>query len=80
MDTSKGTDSSTSGTTSRKKAETLDLDKLPSATAEVAEALERNRPGPMTYEEYFRWLAQFHWTKEQLEAIPLNKGPRFTLD
>lgn len=34
----------------------------------------------MTYEEYFRWLAQFHWTKEQLEAIPLNKGPRFTLD
>jgi hypothetical protein len=75
-------DSSTSTTGSADPAEdlTLDIDALPSATGEVAEALERNRPGGVSYEEYFRFLKQFHWTEEQLRAIPLSSGPRFTLD
>ena len=37
-------------------------------------------PGPMTYEEYFRFLKQFHWKEEQLGAMPLEDGPRFTFD
>jgi hypothetical protein len=46
----------------------------------VSEALERNRPGPISLEEYARFLKQFHWTTEQLRAIPLSTGPRFMLD
>lgn len=49
-------------------------------TPEDCEALERNRPGGVSYEEYFRFLKQFHWTAGQLRAIPLSSGPRFTLD
>jgi hypothetical protein len=59
---------------------TLDIDKLPMPTREDCEALERNRPGGVSYEEYFRFLKQFHWTEEQLRAIPLSTGSRFTLD
>jgi hypothetical protein len=48
---------------------------------EVAEALERHRPGPMTLEEYARFVKSFRWTTEQLRAIPTSEGlPRFTLD
>ena len=48
---------------------------------ETAEALERNRPGPMTLEEYARFVKGFAWTAEQLRAIPTSEGiPRFTLD
>ena len=47
----------------------------------TAEALERNRPGPMTLEEYARFVKGFAWTMEQLRAIPTSEGlPRFTLD
>ncbi|MFI5181273.1 MAG: hypothetical protein ACHQPI_07775 [Thermoanaerobaculia bacterium] len=46
----------------------------------MSEALERNRPGPISLEEYARFLKQFRWTEEQLRAIPLSSGPRFTLD
>jgi hypothetical protein len=59
---------------------TLDLDVAFRATPEDCEVLERNRPGGVSYEEYFRFLKQFHWTEEQLRAIPLSSGPRFTLD
>jgi len=34
----------------------------------------------MTLEEYARFLKQFPVTVEQLRAIPLFSGPRFTLD
>lgn len=61
-------------------AEPLDLDDLPLAPAEVARALEENRPGRVSLPEYARILKQFHWTVEQLRAIPLASGPRFTLD
>ena len=51
------------------------------ASPEVADALERNRPGPMTLAEYAEFVRQFHWTAEQLRAIPTAEGlPRFTLD
>jgi hypothetical protein len=50
-------------------------------SAEVADALERNRPGPMTLEEYAGFVKGFRWTTEQLRAIPTSEGlPRFTLD
>jgi len=50
-------------------------------SAEVADALERNRPGPMTLEEYARFVKSLRWTTEQLRAIPTSEGlPRFTLD
>lgn len=65
---------------SRARPEPLDLDALPSASPAVAEALERHRPGPMSLPEYARFLKQFRWTAEQLRAIPLARGPRFTLD
>jgi hypothetical protein len=71
---------STTGSTAPAEDLTLDLDKLPMPTPEDCEALERNRPGGVSYEEYFRFLKQFHWTEEQLRAIPLSTGPRFTLD
>jgi hypothetical protein len=53
---------------------------VPVPAPEDCEALERNRPGGVSYEDYFRFLKQFHWTEEQLRAIPLSTGPRFTLD
>jgi hypothetical protein len=34
----------------------------------------------MSLPEYARFLKQFRWTEEQLRAIPLATGPRFTLD
>jgi hypothetical protein len=47
---------------------------------EESEALERNRPGPISLEEYARFLKQFTWTKEQHASRPPASGPRFTLD
>jgi hypothetical protein len=48
---------------------------------EVAEELERNRPGPMTPEEWVAWTKSIAFTAEQLRAIPTSEGlPRFTLD
>jgi len=74
-------DSSSSGSAFGAVPERLVLDDLPLATGEVAEALERNRPGPMTLEEYARFVKGFAWTAEQLRAIPTSEGlPRFTLD
>ena len=61
-------------------SEPLDLDGLPWASPELAEALERNRPGPISLEEYARFLKQFTWTKEQHASRPPASGPRFTLD
>ena len=50
-------------------------------SAEVADALERNRPGPMSLEENARFVKSFRWATEQLRAIPTSEGlPRFTLD
>jgi hypothetical protein len=50
-------------------------------SAEESEANERNRPGPLALPDYARFLKQFHWTREQLRAIPLHTGvPPFTLD
>ncbi len=82
MATSPEKGSSNSGSASAVPDEdlTLDLDVAFRATPEDCEALERNRPGGVPYEEYFRFLKQFHWTEEQLRAIPLSTGPRFTLD
>ncbi len=64
----------------RPSPEPLDLDVAFNASPEVSEALERNRPGPVSLEEYARFMKQFQWTEEQLRAIPLSTGPRFTLD
>jgi hypothetical protein len=48
---------------------------------EVAEALERNRPGAMSPEEWVAWMKSLAFTAEQLRAIPTAEGlPRFTLD
>ena len=82
MASSKRPDSliSTAGSAGPVEALTLDLDGLPMPTPEDCEALERNRPGGVSYEEYFRFLKQFHWTEEQLRSIPISTGPRFTLD
>lgn len=50
-------------------------------SAEVADALERHRPGPMSLEEYARFVKGLRWSAEQLRAIPTSAGlPRFTLD
>ena len=80
VDTSKkpGSPSSTTGSTPR--PEPLDLDGLPWASPELAEALERNRPGSISLEEYAQFLKQFTWTKEQHASRPPASGPRFTLD
>jgi hypothetical protein len=82
VDTSpeKGSSTSGSGSAGHDEDLTLDLDVAFRATPEDCEALERNRPGGVSYEEYFRFLKQFRWTEEQLRAIPLSTGPRFTLD
>lgn len=46
-----------------------------------SEALERDRPGPLTRAEYPEFVWQFHGTAEKLKAIPTAEGlPRFTLD
>lgn len=60
--------------------EPLDLDAMPSATGAAAEGLERERAGGLPYEDYFRFLAQFERTEEELRRIPPATGPRFTLD
>ena len=72
--------SSTSTATSRPRPEPLDLEVAFRASPETSAALERNSPGPMTLPEYARFLKQFHWTREQLRAVPPTTGPRFTLD
>ena len=57
------------------------LDDAFRASPEVSEALERSRPGPMTLAEYAEFVRRFHWTAEQLRAIPTAEGlPRFTLE
>ena len=71
--------SPTSGTGSPRRAEPLPDDAFV-VTPEVAEALERNRPGPMTLDQYARFVKRFHFTAEQLRAIPLASGERFRLD
>ena len=73
--------SSSSGRGSAPAPDPLDLDGLPIATGELAESLERHRPGPMTLDGYARFVSAFPWTAEQLRAIPTAEGlPRFTLD
>lgn len=73
--------SSNSGRGYAADPEWLDLDEMPIATGADAEALERNRPGPMDLDEYARFVAGFRWTPEQLRAIPTSEGlPRFTLE
>ena len=75
-------ESSKSGSSSAGGGEdlTLDLDVAFRATPEDCKALLRNSPGGVSFEEYSRFLKQFRWTEEQLRAIPLSTGPRFTLD
>ena len=80
MATSPAPGSSSSTNASKPVPEPLDLDGLPFPSPETCEALERNRPGPMTLPDYARFLKQFHWTAEQLRAVPPPTGPRFTLD
>lgn len=80
MSTSRGPDSSSSTSASVAGPEPLHLEELPLATGEVAEALEKNRPGPMTLDQYARFVRRFHFTAEQLRAIPLASGERFRLD
>ena len=81
MSRSTGQDSTSCGSACAAGPERLVLDDLPIATGAAAEALERNRPGPMTLEEYARFVKGFAWTAEQLRAIPTSEGlPRFTLD
>lgn len=73
--------SSSSGRGCEVDPEWLDLDELPIATGADAEALERARPGPMSLDEYARFVMRFAWTPEQLRTIPTSEGlPRFTLD
>lgn len=73
--------SSSSGKGSHVDPGNLDLGELPIATGADAEALERARPGPMSLDEYARFVVGFPWTSEQLRAIPTAEGlPRFTLD
>ena len=81
MATSRRRGSPSSTPDSRPVAEALDLDALPFPTPEESDTLERCRPGPMTLPEYAKFLKQFHWTEEQLRAIPTHEGiPPFTLD
>ena len=80
MDTSKKLGSPNSTTGSGSRPEPLDFEGLPWASPELAEVLERNRPGPISLEEYARFLKQFTWTKEQNDSRPPASGPRFTLD
>ncbi len=61
-------------------AEPLDLDAMPSATGTAAAGLERERGAGLPYGDYFRFLAQFERTEEELRRIPPTTGPRFTLD
>lgn len=74
-------DSSNSGRGYAVDPEWLELNELPIVTDEDAEAMERTGPGPMSLEEYARFVKGFRWTTEQLRAIPTSEGlPRFTLD
>lgn len=74
-------DSSISGRRSGANPDWLDLDELPLATGAAAEAMERNSPGPVTLDDYARFVKSFSFTSEQLRAIPTSEGqPRFTLD
>ena len=41
--------------------------------------MERERPGGLPYADYFRFVKQFQRTEDELRAIPLSSGPRFTL-
>ena len=50
------------------------------ATPAESGALDRNRPGSMTFEEYARFMEVLQPSVEELRAIPLASGPRFTLD
>ena len=75
----KETDSSSSTIASRPRPEPLPDDAF-SFSPEESEALERNRSGPISLEEYARFLKQFTWTKEQHASRPPASGPRFTLD
>ena len=79
MDTSNGQGSSTSGNGSERAAEPLDIERLPSATGPAAEALGREEPGGLPFEEYFLFLKRLGITEEQLRGIPCSSGPRFTL-
>ena len=80
MGTSNGQGSSTFGNASDRAAEPLDIERLPSATGAAAEALGREEPGGVPFEEYFLFLKRLGVTEEQLRAIPCSAGPRFTLD
>lgn len=81
MSRSNAPDSVSSGRGCGPDPEWLDLEALPLATGAAAEALEKNRPGPMTLAEYAEFVRRFHWTAEQVRAIPTAEGlPRFTLD
>ncbi len=74
-------DSSNSGRNYGVDPEGLELNELPIVTGEDAEAMERTGSGPMSLEEYARFVKCFRWTAEQLRAIPTSEGlPRFTLD
>jgi hypothetical protein len=43
--------------------------------------MERNRPGPISLEEYARFVKSFQRSGEPLRAIPAaERLPRFTLD
>lgn len=79
MKPSKETGSSSSTIASRVRPEPLPDDAF-FASPEESEALERNRPGPISLVEYARFLKQFTWTKEQHASRPPASGPRFTLD
>ncbi len=79
MKPSKETDSSSSTIASRPRPEPLPDDAF-SFSPEESEALEQSRPGPISLEEYARFLKQFTWTKEQHASRPPASGPRFTLD
>lgn len=79
MKPSKETVSSNSTIVSRPRPEPLPDDAF-CFSPEESEALERSRPGPISLEEYARFLKQFTWTKEQHASRPPASGPRFTLD
>ncbi|MBX5483713.1 MAG: hypothetical protein IRZ16_17965 [Myxococcaceae bacterium] len=61
---------------SRRDADLLDLDRGIPTTPSDVEALRRNRPGPMTFEEYLRFLEQF--PRPSYEQLEKRLGPRGT--
>jgi hypothetical protein len=76
---SKEADSSNSTIASRPSSKPLPDDAF-AFSEEDSDLLERARPGPISLEEYARFLKQFVWTKEQHASRPPASGPRFTLD